>query len=103
MRFENLRVTILNRADKSDPGNCLLRVIATAAVDGERCGWSVLTAVEAHEFQENAIERAVQQLILKILSKPKNVFTIEGLPPEIESVTYEIPEVAIDEAKGVDL
>ena len=93
MKMEHFRVTVLNRADKSDPGNLMLSAVADALVDGVHCGWmhGVVRAVPPDEASD--FERIIAGLVNKILTKPMNPIRVEDTwKPEL---TVTIPEVEV--------
>lgn len=93
MKIENLKVSFLQSADKSDPANVLLTVAAKAMVDGVLCGWRACVIGDSHE----ASDRAVAILIARILKNPRNALEITGLPAAEDFVSVIIPDVEIAE------
>lgn len=93
MEFRNLKVTVLTKADASDPLNQTVVVGATATVNGKRCGWRAdgLVGEDWHE----TFSQTIGHLILKILAKPDNELVISGVPEPVEGIRIEIPDVLV--------
>ena len=71
-KVEDLRVTVLDRADKSDPTKTLVAVDVRGYVDGKQCCWRGKAEWSGRpgESWYHMLERAIESLLKQIVAKP---------------------------------
>jgi hypothetical protein len=71
-KVEDLRVTVLDRADKNDPTNTLVVVGVRGYVDGKQCGWrgKAEWSLRPGESWSGTLERAIESLLKQMIAKP---------------------------------
>jgi hypothetical protein len=87
VKVENMEVTLLIIADKSDPLNLFTSMHAKASIDGVLCGWR---ASSVTQDKGKAIEEAAAILIRKILTRPHNPLELnQNEPPDATFVIHD--------------